>query len=79
MPHYLAKTFSAESRTVGQDEPLAGRTDMARNNASGFSFKVTPQVSLERFLVRHPTQWYSLLDSVTYSLCSFLSIQVLGS
>lgn len=34
-----------------QTSPVAGRTDMVKNNAGGYVFKVKPEVLLERFLL----------------------------
>jgi 60 kDa SS-A/Ro ribonucleoprotein len=45
------KNYSSSITNRPQTQPIFGRTDMVQNNAGGFSFEVTPQQRLERFLL----------------------------
>lgn len=45
------KNYSTGLTNRTQQQPIFGRTDMAKNNAGGYGFEITPQERLERFLL----------------------------
>lgn len=50
MKNYSSSISGRNTRTP-QSQPIPGRTDMVQNNAGGYSFEVSPQDRLERFLL----------------------------
>jgi len=45
------KNYSKNVTNTPQTQPMFGRTDMVKNNAGGYSFQITPQERLARFLL----------------------------
>ena len=45
------KNYSSGITGRTQQQPIFGRTDMVKNDAGGYGFKITPQERLERFLL----------------------------
>lgn len=45
------KNYSSALTGRTQQQPIFGRTDMVKNAAGGYSFEITPQERLERFLL----------------------------
>lgn len=45
------KNYSSALTGRTQQQPIFGRTDMVQNNAGGYSFQITPQERLERFIL----------------------------
>lgn len=45
------KNYTSHITNQPQTHPIFGRTDMVKNNAGGYGFKITPQQLLERFLL----------------------------
>jgi 60 kDa SS-A/Ro ribonucleoprotein len=45
------KNYSSALTGRTQQQPIFGRTDMVKNAAGGFSFEITPQERLERFIL----------------------------
>lgn len=44
-------TYSNLLNKQPQTSPIFGRSDMVKNNATGYSFKITPEQQLERFIL----------------------------